>query len=158
MVMLHEFVGDREFIPFHPVIVGDSVEFELRIAGHLARNQFACEEAERMEQPALSRTEEIGTLELDVRIDSAAAVNCAAEVRLLLVRAGFRNVGSIALRGSAIVIFEERTIRVITLNQTPARGVVMRDREGQSPAVIKREDALHQPLAETGFADDQATV
>src|ERR1700680_1060590 len=86
----------------------------------------------------------------NVRRDAATAKNLAAAL-------GQLNLGLARGLGVVVVVVEGAAL-VIALNEPPAGGVVLRGGQQQGGVFAERKLGLHQGLAETGFADDEAAV
>src|SRR6266446_231262 len=102
-------------------------------------------------QQGLFELAELRRGDLDVRRDATAAGYLAATVGELDLR---RMLGNFAL----VVIFVERDGFVVALNETAAGRVVTRGGKREAGVFAEWRDGLHQALAESGFADDEAAI
>src|SRR5262249_52044872 len=87
----------------------------------------------------------------DIWRDAAAAGHLTAGVGELDLR---RVIGDLAL----VVILVERNRLVVALNEAAAGRVVASSRQGKAGVFAERLNGLHEALAESGFAYNQATI
>src|SRR5208283_1522150 len=83
--------------------------------------------------------------------DAAATGDLAAAV-------GLTNLRGVLGDFAFVVIFVERDGFVIALNEASAGRVIAGGGEGEAGVFRERRDGLHETLAESGFANDEATV
>src|SRR5262249_22477253 len=94
-----------------------------------------------------------GLFHLDIRLDAAAAVYVAPRVGAMRLALRF-----FAVLAVVRVIFVDRQTRIIALNRSTARRVVLRRGKRQTRSVWKRKYGLHQSFSEAVLADDQSAV
>src|SRR5262249_42290593 len=156
-IRFQDIITDVIFSAPDLMVVHDAIEFELGESGDLAVGQFTNEHKQAVEDSVLCDSKEFGALDLGIRFDTVATIDNAAKVCLFFAGAFWCSV-SVTLCGAASVIFEERSVRIITLDQSSARRVVLCDRQCQSATGLQREDALNQSFAEAGLTDDQSAI
>src|SRR5207245_4071320 len=89
-------------------------------------------------------------------LDSATAVNRAAGVGAFQVGGVVRAIGVLIFQPIELILVEGLVPR--TLNQPPARRVVMRRREREARAAADAVNRLHQRLPERRLADDVGAI
>src|SRR6185437_2222523 len=95
---------------------------------------------------------QFGRFKFLVWSDASAAINNPPQVRLLHILRVFR-------RGPlSVVVVEERNVRIVPLNQTPAGSVIVLGGEGKPGVVAQRVNGLHQTLTECRVAQYPGAV
>src|SRR5579871_1036816 len=89
---------------------------------------------------------------LFIRRDAIAAVDGASAVGTLHVQ-GILGVGALA-----VVVIEERNVRIVALDEASARRVIVRGGERQTGVFGKLPDLLDQPLAEGVLTENPGAI
>src|SRR5262245_20387784 len=85
--------------------------------------------------------------DLDVRFDTASALDRAAEIGAAHIILRLRHRFGIPIRISVEMVFVAGTVRIVTLDQSSARREVARGRQGQTRTFRQRIDGLYETLS-----------